>query len=158
MNQFFYYIQLILSQKYHFKLYFSLNVVKRDSTSVPRISDIDDLKEQGVLIFISDDKMGMGQRMKFIADSKLFGKPIYGYSLDLWEPDEDVSLYLFRQPIYDWTRFLEQAPTIMENMLKTLKEKTYFVLYFSVSEWQKYRIRLLNYVFFEKAKTKIIPS
>lgn len=142
--------------KYHFKFYFTLYVVKRDS--VPRISDTDDLKEQGVLIFISDDKMGMGQRMKVIADSKLFGKSKFEHSLNLWEPDEDVSLYLFRQPIDDWARFLEQAPTIMENMLKTLEEKTYFVLYFSDFEWQKYQIRLLKYVFFQNAKTKMIPS
>lgn len=147
---------MILSPKYHLKFYFSLHVVKRDS--VPRISDTDDLKEQGVLIFISDDKIGMGQRMKFIVDSKLFGKSKFEHSLNLWEPDEDVSLYLFREPIDDWARFLEQAPTIMENLLKTLEEKTYFVLYFSVFEWQKYQIRLLKYVFFQNAKTKMIPS
>lgn len=97
--------------------------------------------------------MGITQRMKFIVDSKLFGKSKFEHSLNLWEPDEDVSLYLFRQPIDDWTRFLEQAPTTMENMLKSLEEKTYFVLYFAVFEWQKYRIRLLKYVFFSKCKS-----
>lgn len=126
--------------------------------SVPRISDAEDLKEQGVLIFISDDDMGMGQRMKSIAESKLFGKSRFEHSLDLWEPLQDVSLYMFRQPIDDWPRFLERAPKIMEKMLKYLEEKTYFVFYFSVDEWQKYQIRLLKYEFFEKAKTKMIPS
>lgn len=126
--------------------------------SVPRISDAEDLKEQGVLIFISDDEMGMGQRMKSIADSKLFGKSRFEHSLDLWEPLQDVSLYMFRQPIDDWPRFLERAPKIMENMLKYLEEKTYFVFYFSVDEWQKYQIRLLKYEIFEKAKTKMIPN
>lgn len=128
------------------------------TTNRPEKTDIDDLKEHGVLIFISNDIMGITQRMKFIVDSKLFGKSKFEHSLNLWEPDEDVSLYLFRQPIDDWTRFLEQAPTIMENMLKSLEEKTYFVLYFSVFEWQKYRIRLLNYVFFQNAKAEMIPS
>lgn len=65
------------------------------------MSDVEDLEKCGVLIFISSDKSEMGQRMKFIADSGIFGKSRYEHSLMLWEPEEGLSLYLFRQPIDD---------------------------------------------------------
>lgn len=120
----------------------------------PHISAVEDLEKHGVVIFISNDKKDVGQRMKSIADSRKFCTSRFEHSLNLWEPDEDVSLYLFRQPIDDWSHFLERAPKIMGNMLKKLNElpKTYFVLYFSVNEWQKYQSQLMKYDFFEIAK------
>lgn len=140
-------------QSRHFtNIIFSSIIAKLDID--PHKSAVEDLEKHDVVVFISDDKEGIGQRMKFIADSKKFCTSRFEHSLNLWEPDEDVSLYLFRQPIDNWSRFLERAPKVMENMLKSLNElpKTYFVLYFSVNEWQKYQSQLMKYDFFEIAK------
>lgn len=123
----------------------------------PHITDVEDLEKFGVLIFISNDKDEMGQRMKFLADNGIFGKSRYEHSLDLWEPEEDVSLYLFHQPIYDVSSFLA-SPQHIEDMYKKVARspRTYFVLYFNVREWQDYQIRLLKFDFFNTAKTKMI--
>lgn len=140
-------------QSRHFtNIIFSSIIAKPDID--PHKSAVEDLEKHDVVIFISDDKEGIGQRMKFIVDSKKFGTSRFEHSLNLWESNEDVSLYLFRQPIDNWSSFLERAPKVMENMLKTLNElpKTYFVLYFSVNEWKKYQSQLMKYDFFERAK------
>lgn len=80
--------------------------------------------------------------------------------LVLWGHEEDASLYLFRQPIEDISSFSEEAPAKRNEMFKALTDvpKTYFVLYFSVDQWQKYHIRLLQYDFFKMAITKFLRS
>lgn len=94
------------------------------------VSDVEDLEKYGVLIFISDDKIGVGQRMLFIADGGKFGQPQYEHSLMLWEPVEDVKLHLFRQPIE--TPLWSLTANHINDMFKRVTEspKTYFVLFF----------------------------
>lgn len=121
------------------------------------MSDVEDLEKCGVLIFISSDKREMGQRMKFIADSGIFGKSRYEHSLMLWEPEEGLSLYLFRQPIDDLSSLTAISYQI-DTMYKKVSQspKTYFVLSFELEEWQKNRTRLLNLNFFNMAIKKTI--
>lgn len=121
------------------------------------MSDVEDLEKCGVLIFISSDKSEMGQRMKVIADSGIFGKSRYEHSLMLWEPEEGISLYLFRQPIDDFSS-LSAISYQIDTMYKIVSQspKTYFVLSFELGEWQKNRTRLLNLNFFNMAIKKTI--
>eukprot|EP00105_Crassostrea_gigas_P044451 XP_019928599.1 PREDICTED: uncharacterized protein LOC109620474 [Crassostrea gigas] len=136
------------------------SLVKPDCNprSNPHISDVEDLEKNGVLIFISDDKMGIGKRMNLIEESGKFGDSRYISPLVQWEQEDDVSLYLFRQPIDDMSSFLEEEPSKMNEMFRasTNVPKTYFVLYFSKYQWQKYQIRLLKYDFFKKATTRFL--
>lgn len=121
------------------------------------ISDIDDLETYGVLIFISDDKIGVGQRMKLIADSEKFGESQYVSPLDQWEPEEDVSLYLVRQPIGELSSLVAFLREKMDDIYKRVtSQKIYFVLYFKIGEWQRNQVRLLQYDFFKNAKTNMI--
>lgn len=118
------------------------------------ISDIKDLETYGVLIFISDDKIGAGQRMKLIADSEKLGDSRYVSPLDQWEIEEDVSLYLIRQPIGELSSLLSFVCEKMDDIYKrVMSEKIYFVLYFKMGEWQRNQIRLLKYDFFKNSKT-----
>lgn len=121
------------------------------------MSDVEDLEKCGVLIFISSDKSEMGQRMKVIADSGIFGKSRYEHSLMLWEPEEGISLYLFRQPIDDFSS-LSAISYQIDTMYKIVSQspKTYFVLSFELGEWQKNRTRLLNLNFFNMTIKKTI--
>lgn len=121
------------------------------------MSDVEDLEKCGVLILISSDNNEMGQRMKHIADSGIFGKSRYEHSLRLWEPEEDISLYLFRQPIDDLPSLMAISDKF-DDMYKEVKKSpiTYFVLSFDLDEWQKYQTQFLNFDFFNKAKRKTI--
>lgn len=117
----------------------------------PLISDVDDLEKHGVLIFISNDENKMRQRIKSIAESEKFGKSRYEHSLDLWEPVEDVSLYLFHQPIFNVSSFMA-SPQHIKDMYKKVTEppRAYFVLHFDLEKWQKYKTRLLEFIFLTK--------
>lgn len=118
------------------------------------MSDINDLKKYGVLIFISDNKTEVGRRIKFIEDHGNFGKSQLLSPLDQWEPEEDVSLYLIRQPI-------EELPSLMDFLRykeedlyrRVMSQEIYFVLNFGKSEWQRNQVKLLKYDFFKNAKT-----
>lgn len=125
----------------------------------PRISDVLDLEKYGVLIFISDDKHKVGQRMLSIADNTKFGKSRFEYSLMIWEPDEDVNLHLFLKPLDD--NFSdENLKKVLQDMYKRSRvsqsQQTYFVQSFESDHWQKYKTALLKYDFFNTAKIKMI--
>lgn len=102
--------------------------------------------------------MGIGKRMNLIEESGIFGDSRYISPLVQWEQEDDVSLYLFRQPIDDMSSFLKEEPSKMNEMFEasTNVPKTYFVLYFSKYQWQKYQIQLLKYDFFRKATTRFL--
>lgn len=120
-------------------------------------SDIKDLETYGVLIFISDDKIGAGQRMKLIADSGKLGESQYVSPLDQWEIEEDVSLYLIRQPIGELSSLFGFLRDKMDDIYKRVtSQKFYFVLYFEIGEWQRNQVRFLKYDFFKNARTNFI--
>lgn len=101
--------------------------------------------------------MGVGQRMKFIADNGNFGESRYLSPLDQWEPEEDVSLYLIRQPIEELPSLMDFLRYKEEDLYKRVtSHEIYFVLYFRNSEWQSNQLRLLKYDFFKNAKTNMI--
>lgn len=136
------------------KLLSTLSLIVKLSSEDPGISDINGLKKYGVLIFISDNKIGVGQRMKFIAEHGNFGESRYLSPLDLWEPEEDVSLYLIRQPINELPSLMDFLHSMEEDLYKRVtSHEIYFVLYFRKSEWQTNQVRLLKYDFFKNAKT-----
>lgn len=118
------------------------------------MSDINDLKKYGVLIFISDNEIEVGRRIKFIEDHGNFGESRLLSPLDQWEPEEDVSLYLIRQPI-------EELPSLMDFLRykeedlyrRVMSQEIYFVLNFGKNEWQRNQVKLLKYDFFQNAKT-----
>lgn len=123
----------------------------------PGNSDIEDLKKHGVLVFISNDRGEMGQRMKFIADSGEFGESRFEHSLNLWDAENDISLYLFRQPIKDVSSLVERSDKLID-MYRRVKQspKTYFVLYFGKNEWERYQNKLIEFDFFKIAKRKMM--
>lgn len=121
------------------------------------MSDIKDLETNGVLIFISDDKIGVGQRMKLIEERGNFGESRLLSPLDQWEPEEDVTLYLIRQPLGELPSLVAFLREKMDDIYKRVtSKKIYFVLYFEISEWQRNQVRLIKYDFFKNAKTKFI--
>lgn len=121
------------------------------------ISDIKDLETYGVLIFISDNKIGVGQRMKLIEERGNFGESRLLSPLDQWEPEEDVSLYLIRQPIGELSSLVAFLPEKMDDIYKRVtSQKNYFVLYFEIGEWQRNQVRFLKYDFFKNARTIFI--
>lgn len=111
-----------------------------------------------MLIYISDDRNGVGQRMKFLEDSGKFGRAQYVPSLDQWEQEEDISLYIFRQPMYELSSFMAFLRDNGANLWKRVQQspKTYFVLYFPINEWQRHQLRFLKYDLFNTAKSKMI--
>lgn len=123
-------------------------------TSDTRKSDVKYLKQNGTLIFISSDKSGIGQRMMDLADCGEFGKSRYEHSLNLWEPEKDISLYLFLRPLEGSTSLLTLKAGKIEDMYRIVREKpkTYFVLYFTDGQWQTYRDILLEYDLFNNAQ------
>lgn len=116
-------------------------------------SDVRYLKEKGTLIFISSDESGIGQRMKFIADCGEFDESRYEHSLSLWEPETDISLYLFCRPLEGLKSLLTLKTGIMEEMHKRVRgnPKNYFVLYFTNNQWRLYRNQLFGYELFKNA-------
>lgn len=124
----------------------------------PLISDFEDLEKHGVLIYISDDRVGVGQRMKFLGDSVKFGGSIYVSPLDQWEQTENISLYIIRHPIDELPYLIEFLNGKGANLWERVQQspKTYFVLYFSKYEWQEHQTIFLKYDFFNKAKVKTI--
>lgn len=123
----------------------------------PNISDIKDLEKYGVLIFISDNDIGMGLRIKYIKECGKFGESNLVSPIDQWAPEEDVSLYLIRQPIGDLSSLLEFLRDNGDNLYQRVKSKEmYFVLTFERNVWQRNQLRLLKYDFFNNAKTRMI--
>lgn len=123
----------------------------------PSISDIKDLEKDGVLIFISDNNIGIGLRIKIIKECGKFGKSNHVSPLDQWEPEEDVSLYIIRQPIGDVSSLTEFLRDNGDNLYQRVKSKEmYFVLCFERTVWQGNQLRLLKYDFFNNAKTRMI--
>ncbi|XP_052673519.1 uncharacterized protein LOC128155709 [Crassostrea angulata] len=134
-------------------------VARNDATTSvdPSFSDIEDLEMYGVLIFIYDDSIGIGPRIKIIEECGKFGKSKYVSPLDQWEPEEDVSLYLIRQPIGDLSSLMEFLCDNGDNLYQRVKSKEmYFVLTFERIVWQRNQIRFLKYDFFYNAKTRTI--
>lgn len=134
-------------------------VARNDATTSvdPSFSDIEDLEMYGVLIFIYDDSIGIGPRIKIIEECGKFGKSKYVSPLDQWEPEEDVSLYLIRQPIGDLSSLMEFLCDNGDNLYQRVKSKEmYFVLTFERFVWQRNQIRFLKYDFFYNAKTRTI--
>lgn len=112
-----------------------------------------------MLIYISDDRSGVGQRMmSLIEESKNVSRPFFVSPLDQWEKEDDISLYIIRQPINELStliRFLRgDGADLWERVQQS--PKTYFVLSFSKCEWQEHQTILLKYDFFNKAKVKTI--
>lgn len=127
-------------------------------TSVdPSLSDIKDLEKYGVLIFISDDNIGMAPRIMFIEECGKFGKSNHVSPLDQWEPEEDVSLYIIRQPIGDLSSLMDFLRDNGDNLYqRVMSQEMYFVLTFERNVWQRNQLRLLKYDFFNNAKTRMI--
>lgn len=121
-------------------------------------NDFEDLEKHGVLIYISDDRFEVGQRMKFLEESGKFGESRYVSPLHQWEQEEDISLYIIRQPIGDLLSLIGFLRDEGADLWKRVQQspKTYFVLYFSKNEWERNQIRLMQYDFFNKAKVKTI--
>lgn len=111
-----------------------------------------------MLIYISDDRSGVGRRMKFLEESEKFGRAVFVSPLDQWVQEEDISLYFIRQPIGDLSSLIEFLRDEGADLRKRVQQspKTYFVLYFSKNEWERNQIRLMKYDFFNKAKVKTI--
>lgn len=120
----------------------------------PSISDIKDLEKYGVLIFIFDDNIGMGLRIKSIKECGKFGESNLVSPFDQWEPKENVSLYLIRQPIGDLSSLMDFLRDNGDNLYQRVKsQEMYFVLCFERNVWQRNQVRLLKYDFFNNAKT-----
>lgn len=136
------------------KLLYTFSLLVKLISEDPDMSDINDLKKYGVLIFISDNEIEVGRRIKFIEDHGNFGESRLLSPLDQWEPEEDVSLYLIRQPI-------EELPSLMDFLRykeedlyrRVMSQEIYFVLNFGKNEWQRNQVKLLKYDFFQNAKT-----
>lgn len=111
-----------------------------------------------MLIYISDDRIEVGKRMKFLEDSGKFGRAQYVPSLDQWEQEEDISLYIFRQPMYEWSSFMAFLRDNGANLWKRVQQspKIYFVLYFPINDWRSHQIRFLKFDLFKTAKSKMI--
>lgn len=72
-------------------------------------------------------------------------------------PEEDVSLYLIRQPIGELSSLVAFLPEKMDDIYKRVtSQKNYFVLYFEIGEWQRNQVRFLKYDFFKNARTIFI--
>lgn len=120
-------------------------------------SDIKDLKKYGVLIFISDDKIGMGSRIRVIDECGLFGESRHFSPFDQWEPEENISLYLSRQPISDLQSLIEFLHEKIDDIYKRVtSQEIYFVLEFTKDEWQRNQNLFFRYDFFRNAITKKI--
>lgn len=111
-----------------------------------------------MLIYISDDRIEVGKRMKFLEDSGTFGRAQYVPSLDQWEQEEDISLYIFRQPMYEWSSFMAFLRDNGANLWKRVQQspKIYFVLFFPINDWQSHQIRFLKFDLLKTAKSKMI--
>lgn len=140
-----------------FKSLFTFSLLDALTSVDPSISDIKDLEKYGVLIFISDNNIEIGARIKIIKECGKFGKSNHGSPLDQWEPKEDVSLYIIRQPISDLSSLSEFLRDNGDNLYQRVKSKEmYFVLCFERNVWQRNQLRLLKYDFFNNAKTRMI--
>lgn len=112
-----------------------------------------------MLIYVYDTfGFEVAMRMTRIERCEKFGEYRYLSPLDQWEQEEDISLYIIRQPISELSSLIEFLRWKGENLGKRVQQspKTYFVLLFSKSEWRRNQIRLIKYDFFNKAKVKSI--
>ena len=115
-------------------------------------SDVEKLKRSGVLIYVSSSSANMinlGGRLRQITDSGVFGQSTFIASLGLWDPEEDITLYIFRQPMDQ----LDITSEKMEEMYKmtNMSPKSYFIMHFTTAEWKKYQPKLQQYSIFKKA-------
>lgn len=112
-----------------------------------------------MLIYVSDTyRIEVGWRMNLIKKSGKFGESRYVSPLDQWEKEEDISLYIIREPIGDLSSFFEFLRDEGADLWKRVQQspEIYFVLYFPKNKWQKHQTILLKYDFFNKAKVKTI--
>lgn len=112
-----------------------------------------------MLIYVSDTyRIEVGWRMNLIKKSGNFGEARFVSPLDLWEQEEDISLYIIREPIGDLSSFFEFLRDKGADLWKRVQQspKIYFVLYFPKNKWQKHQTIFLKYDLFNKAKVKTI--
>uniref|UniRef100_K1QQ57 Uncharacterized protein n=1 Tax=Magallana gigas TaxID=29159 RepID=K1QQ57_MAGGI len=100
--------------------------------SNPHISDVEDLEKNGVLIFISDDKMGIGKRMNLIEESGKFGDSRYISPLVQWEQEDDTIVLNTTQGPIPWTLFHATCPpdpvqTFYFCPMKSTSNKMYWI-------------------------------
>lgn len=117
------------------------------------LDDAENLGRTGILIFVSDNSAGIGQRMNTIEKDGRFGRAEYSATPSTWEAEKDVYLYFFRQPIIDRSSLSDISQKDMDKMYLKTKEfpKHYFVLYFNPYDWEEYKSELFQYEFFKKA-------
>lgn len=120
-----------------------------------QISDVEKLERSGVLIYVSSsaNTFNLGGRITQITNSGVFGQSTFIASLDLWDPEKDISsLYIFRQPM-DQHSESDIISEKMEEMYKmtNMSPKSYFIMHFTTAEWKKYQPKLQQYPVFKKA-------
>lgn len=59
------------------------------------LDDVENLGRIGILIFVFDNLVGIGQRMNIIEKDGRFGCVEYFVILSIWEVEKDVYLYFF---------------------------------------------------------------
>ena len=113
------------------------------------------LKRSGVLIYISSSSKSieLGGLLRRIDDSGKFGQSTFVASLGQWEPEEDVSLYMFRQPMDEIFSDSNIRQEKMEAMYEMTNQspKTYFVMHFTTDDWTKHQSTLRKYKLFREA-------
>nr|XP_022309426.1 uncharacterized protein LOC111115108 [Crassostrea virginica] len=117
-----------------------------------RNQDVEKLKRSGVLIYVSSTSgtIELGARIRQIENSGKFGESIFVASLCMWEPEENVSLYIFRQPMDEMFSEINITQEKMEEMYEMTNQypKTYFIMHFTTDEWTKHQSTLREYKLF----------
>nr|XP_022318682.1 uncharacterized protein LOC111121611 isoform X2 [Crassostrea virginica] len=134
---------------------YSVHDVNKGDHGRDQTQDVEMLKRSGVLIYISSSSksMQLGGRLRRIDDSGKFGQSTFVASLGQWEPEEDVSLYMFRQPMDEIFSDSNIRQEKMEAMYEMTNQspKTYFVMHFTTDEWTKHQSTLRKYKLFREA-------
>lgn len=116
-----------------------------------RNQDVEKLKRSGVLIYVSSTSdIELGARIRQIERSGKFGESVFVASLGMWEPEQNVSLYIFRQPMDQLFSEINITQEKMEEMYEMANQspKTYFVMHFTTDEWTKHQSTLRKYKLF----------
>ena len=117
-----------------------------------RNQDVEKLKRSGVLIYVSSTSgtIELGARIRQIENSGKYGESIFVASLCMWEPEENVSLYIFRQPMDEMFSEINITQEKMEEMYEMTNQypKTYFIMHFTTDEWTKHQSTLREYKLF----------
>ncbi|XP_078331192.1 uncharacterized protein LOC111122667 [Crassostrea virginica] len=119
-----------------------------------RNQDVEKLKRSGVLIYVSSTsdtiELPVGARINQIENSGKFGESVFVASLGMWEPEQNVSLYIFRQPMDQLFSEINITQEKMEEMYEMTNQspKTYFVMHFTTDEWTKHQSTLRKYKLF----------